>query len=303
MKSSILLAASGVIMAMASPVLQERRLFTKTDLVVEWVTVTVTEGHTTVFGPGAQRQHPQISTTSVISSTSTPVPAPVPATSSVPVVVVPPPAPVISTQPAPVPAPAPEPEPAVDNAAPAAPVQQASSDDYQNTALKHHNVHRFNHSAGALTWGDSYASYAATTAASCKFAHDLSPGGGGYGQNIAMWGSSSNAEGLGASGAMAMSASDQWYNGEINQWPAGDYGKANPNMANFEKWGHFSQLVWKDTLQVGCASQLCPAGTMNPSFDAWYTVCNYYPPGNMGGEYGTNVLPPLGQATVKGVEQ
>jgi hypothetical protein len=40
--------------------------------------------------------------------------------------------------------------------------------------------------------------------------------------------------------------------------------------------GHFTQIVWRDTKQVGCAA----AG--NQRREVW--VCNYYPPGNVEGQ-------------------
>ncbi|KAK3337792.1 CAP domain-containing protein [Cercophora scortea] len=304
MRSSVLLAASGAILAAASPILQERRLFTKTDIVLEWVTVTVTPV-ATMLGPGLHRQRLTSTTTTTPIATPTPTPeapktesavpqapAPEPTTSVVPVVVAPTPAPAPTTQ-APVEAP-------VAQAAPATTVEvhAAEATDYQSTALYHHNIHRFNHSAGSLTWGETYAGYARQVAASCNFKHDLSPGGGGYGQNLAMFASSGDIQSVGENIAVQRAATGGWYNNELDLWPANDYGKDNPDMSNFEGWGHFSQLVWKSTQQVGCASQYCPPGTMNPTMGAWYTVCNYFPAGNMGGAYGKNVLPPLGQATV-----
>jgi hypothetical protein len=103
-------------------------------------------------------------------------------------------------------------------------------------------------------------------------------GGGGYGQNLAMWGSSENPEAFGATASVARAASNGWYNGELNDFPSSDYGKDSPNMANFEKWGHFSQLVWAETKKVGCATHFCEPGTMS-GLGSWYTVCNYYPAG------------------------
>lgn len=61
-------------------------------------------------------------------------------------------------------------------ATPSAPAQEAPAakpSDLASTAVYHHNIHRANNSAPAMTWGSSYAGYAATVAASCKFAHDL----------------------------------------------------------------------------------------------------------------------------------
>lgn len=56
-------------------------------------------------------------------------------------------------------------------ATPSAPA--ATPSDLASTAVYHHNIHRTNNSAPAMTWGSTYAGYAATVAASCKFAHDL----------------------------------------------------------------------------------------------------------------------------------
>jgi len=95
-----------------------------------------------------------------------------------------------------------------------------------------------------------------------------------------MYGTSSNAAGLGAPKAGAQACSNMWYNGELNKFPSRDYGKASPNMGNFGDWGHFSQVVWAGTERVGCASYLCPAGTIS-SLPSWYTVCNYKPAGKL----------------------
>lgn len=60
----------------------------------------------------------------------------------------------------------------------------------------------------------------------------------------------------------------------------GLYGQANPDMTNFEHWGHFSQIVWKDTTEVGCATVMCDSlGGSGTSGPIPFTVCNYSPPG------------------------
>lgn len=191
MKSSAFIAACGAILAAASPILQDRRLYIKTDVVVEWVTVTVTEGDTaTVFRrPGSHR--PKTTTTSSVAEPSTtsvaPPPPPPPSTTSEPVVE-PTPTPEPTPEPAPAPEPTPEPAPVVESPQPVveavktsaepapAPVASqpaaAAPSDYISTALYHHNVHRFNHSADALEWSDEHAGFAQTLADRCKFAHD-----------------------------------------------------------------------------------------------------------------------------------
>jgi len=51
--------------------------------------------------------------------------------------------------------------------------------------------------------------------------------------------------------------------------------------------GHYTQIVWDTTTQVGCAIQACPAGIGSPPpgvTTAWsYVVCDYSPPGNIVG--------------------
>lgn len=130
-----------------------------------------------------------------------------------------------------------------------------------------------------------------------------------------MWGLSSGAEKLGESGAIKLATTDYWYNGEFNSFPLDFYGLTNPG-GSLDNWGHFTQLIWKATEQLGCAVEFCPDGTMLPGMDTWYMVCNYKPagtlklfhsvyllmlmiyPGNMGGTYAENVLKPLGEAMV-----
>ncbi|KAK4234139.1 CAP domain-containing protein [Achaetomium macrosporum] len=320
MKTSAFLALCGSILATASPVLQARKLYTKTDVVVEWVTVTVTEGDASTVFQRPKEHHTPTTITIIPAPTTTsvapPPPPPPPATTSSTseaVVQAPPqptsePSPQASTQAAPV---VQSPQSVVQvakvstSSADATPTPAtttsasvAQPSDFQSTALYHHNVHRFNHSAGALEWSDEHAQYARTLAERCVFEHDTSIGGGeGYGQNLAMWGSTGNPEALGATQAVARAVSNGWYNGEVILFPSSEYGKSTPDMSQFEKWGHFSQLVWKDTKKVGCASVFCQPGTLS-SMGSWYTVCNYYPAGNVGGAYGDNVAPPEGQSVV-----
>jgi type IV secretory pathway VirB10-like protein len=189
MKSSAFLAACGAILAAASPILQERRLFVKTDVVVEWVTVTVTEGDTaTVFRRPSHAKPTPTTTSSAEPSSSSqappPPPPPPPSSTSSEVVILP--------TPDPAPEPAPE-QPAPVLESPTANVQvaqpqptsevveapastsqpeAAQPSDYISTALYHHNIHRFNHSAAALEWDDEIAGYAQTLAERCVFEHD-----------------------------------------------------------------------------------------------------------------------------------
>jgi hypothetical protein len=87
------------------------------------------------------------------------------------------------------------------------------------------------------------------------------------------------------------------YNGEMPKF-TGPYDTDTIDTSNFGAWGHFTQIVWKSTQQVGCATQYCPNGLQNAGgITPYFTVCNYYPPGNIRGAY-SNVGAPLGQPIV-----
>ena len=69
---------------------------------------------------------------------------------------------------------------------------------------------------------------------------------------------------------------DAWYD-EIKDY---DFAKAEFTSGT----GHFTQVVWKNTKQVGC-------GVACSAKDYCYVTCNYYPGGNYLGQFKTNVLP------------
>jgi len=134
------------------------------------------------------------------------------------------------------------------------------------------------------------ASTAAEIAASCVYAHNTAADGGGYGQNI--------GAGYSANQVPDMIGNDM-YNGEEPNFPT-PFGNDNPDTTNFDHWGHFSQIVWKNTQQVGCATNNCPNGLANFAPNppgAPFTVCNYNPPGNIQGQY-SQVGAPLGEPIV-----
>ena len=147
----------------------------------------------------------------------------------------------------------------------------SSATSYQEIVVAHHNVHRSNHSASALTWDDDLASTAQTIAETCVYAHSMNVNGGGYGQNIAAGVKSDNVSAV---------ITELFYNGEVNFF-ADLYGEASPDMTNFDSWGHFSQLVWKGTTKVGCYTEYCSGGLSNVGSDVepYFTVCNYENPG------------------------
>ncbi|GLI73850.1 hypothetical protein PoHVEF18_002080 [Penicillium ochrochloron] len=158
-----------------------------------------------------------------------------------------------------------------------------ATNSYQSAVLYNHNIHRSNHSVSSVEWSADLEASAQTLAARCVYQHDTSIAGGGYGQNIGY--------GVEASDVGVM-ITNLMYNDEIEYFPT-PYGASAPSMSDFDKWGHFSQIVWKATTHVGCATVTCNSlGNVDSSSALPFTVCNYSPVGNVDGQYGENVLAP-----------
>jgi len=144
-----------------------------------------------------------------------------------------------------------------------------------------------------LLWSDALATVAADWSSECVFAHrngadscnnaldDLSSvdldgysSGDGCGENLyassatASWSSMWNGDDYGIRGGIE----DNWCVDEAETWSYGtDIGAA----------GHYTQVVWADSKYVGCGFADCSDSTwMGLLF-----TCNYYPAGNVGGQY------------------
>ncbi|KAH8646405.1 CAP domain-containing protein [Tricladium varicosporioides] len=186
--------------------------------------------------------------------------------------------------------------PAASSAAASVVAPASSSTDsgltaYQSTAVIHHNKHRANHSAPDVAWSASLASSAATLAAGCVFEHNMDINGGGYGQNIASI-TASDLDLIDINSVIASTITNQWYYGEANNWNFGD--KSSGMDTDAKQWLHFTQVVWKASTTIGCATQYCKAGTMSATDASYFTVCNYGPQGNVSPLFAENVLAPIG---------
>lgn len=150
---------------------------------------------------------------------------------------------------------------------PARPAARPLSSEAEALVAAHNQV-RAKHCAGPLTWSPKLAQIAQQWASSlrtqgCKFGHS----GGQTGENLA----------AGTSGTLDPEAVvKMWYDEvALYRFPDGGFSM---------KTGHFTQVVWRGTTQVGCGRSQCNG------MDLW--VCEYDPAGNWEGQYRENVLPP-----------
>lgn len=136
-------------------------------------------------------------------------------------------------------------------------------------ALDFHNQVRNDVGAPPLSWSAELSEYAQEWAdflakKGCELEHRSSLGRNpkNYGENL-----------YGGRGGVrtALDASKAWYS-EIK-----DFKNVVLNSSNWYNTGHYSQMVWRNTSQVGIGSAKCPNG-------AYIIVANYNPPGNYMGQ-------------------
>jgi pathogenesis-related protein 1 len=132
-----------------------------------------------------------------------------------------------------------------------------------------HNRVRADAGAGPLDWSGEIAIYAQEWAdhlasMGCKMEHRPHSGKWKkkYGENLFM--GTSGYYGV-ADAVTSWESEKKYYKGEAL------------NSSNWYASGHYTQVIWKNTLRVGCARVECNNGTM-------IVVCNYDPPGNVLGQ-------------------
>ncbi|CCE64613.1 hypothetical protein TPHA_0I01070 [Tetrapisispora phaffii CBS 4417] len=134
---------------------------------------------------------------------------------------------------------------------------------WQQDLLDEHNLERAKHvDTPALTWSSSLASIAQAEADAYDCSGTLTHADSPYGNNLAI-------------GYSPVDAVDAWYN-EI-----ADYNFADPAFST--STGHFTQVVWADTTEVGCGIKYCGAYYHD------FITCYYNPPGNYIGEFAEEV--------------
>lgn len=139
----------------------------------------------------------------------------------------------------------------------------SSSTSFQSQMLETHNRFRDLHDAPALRWSSDLQDFAQKYANNYNCNGTLIHSGSPYGENLAL-------------GFNTTAAASAWYD-EVKF-----YNYQKPGFS--EKTGHFTQLVWKSSIHLGCARIDCG------DYYGQYTICSYDPPGNVAGQYQDNVL-------------
>ena len=152
-----------------------------------------------------------------------------------------------------------------------------SADELSDALLQAHNGLRAKHCVQPLSWSPSLAVLAQEWAnhlrddKGCQLEHSSQErrAAANAGENL--------AAGL----PTAEATVGDWYS-EVSDYDFNQPGFQSPSG---KPVGHFTQIVWKDTREVGCAMVQCTGDY--PTL--W--VCNYSPAGNYTGQFPDNVLP------------
>ncbi|CAH2077364.1 unnamed protein product [Thlaspi arvense] len=132
----------------------------------------------------------------------------------------------------------------------------------QQQFLRPHNTLRAKLRLPPLKWSNNLARYATrwarTRRGDCKLIHS----GGPYGENL-FWGSGKGWTPRDA--VVAWGSERKYYDRRTYRC------KANGDCL------HYTQLVWKKSLRIGCAIGFCKSGDT-------FITCNYDPPGNIVGQ-------------------
>ncbi|CAA7393766.1 unnamed protein product [Spirodela intermedia] len=134
----------------------------------------------------------------------------------------------------------------------------------QNTPqdfLDAHNTARAAVGVGQIVWSDTVAAYAQNYANQRKGDCNLVHSSGPYGENL-FWGSGKEWT--------AREAVQSWVNEKQ------DYNYATNTCATGKVCRHYTQVVWRNSVNLGCARVKCNNGAI-------FITCNYSPPGNIVG--------------------
>ncbi|KAK4424275.1 Pathogenesis-related leaf protein 4 [Sesamum alatum] len=130
---------------------------------------------------------------------------------------------------------------------------QNSPQDYVDA----HNVARAEMGVGPIVWDENVTAFAQNYVSQrigdCNLVHSTDRP---YGENLAK----------GSGDFTGRAAVDLW----VGEKPFYDY---SSNSCVGGECGHYTQVVWRNSVRLGCARAQCNDGW-------WFISCNYDPPGN-----------------------
>lgn len=150
------------------------------------------------------------------------------------------------------------------------PKPAASADPFADGFVAAHNLHRARVSPAAkpplpsVTWSNELAAQARAWAERCQFDHSNTD----LGENLSARTDSADPEVIVAAWAVEGDAFDYKRN----------------RCASGEVCGHYTQVVWRDSTQIGCGMARCDAGGPFGDHEWFMWVCNYSPAGNWSGQ-------------------
>lgn len=125
----------------------------------------------------------------------------------------------------------------------------------------------------AVSWNTELAAFAQAHADNCNFVHSddalrTATFGEWVGENLA-----ANTGTRGPAEVVASWAAE-----------ALDYDYSSNTCAAGKVCGHYTQLVWRSSIEIGCAMSVCPTLQGTGFSNAQFWVCNYRPGGNIIGQ-------------------
>ncbi len=138
---------------------------------------------------------------------------------------------------------------------------------FEAAVLARHNEYRARHGVPLLTWNSTLADYGysyineieSTDHSACSGTLVHSPRTGlNFGENLA-YGTITDTQ-----------AVDLWYDENVYY----NYQDPSQSSGDFEQYGHFTQLIWRASTQLGCAIKRCNGNII-------YVICEYHPQGNI----------------------
>jgi len=152
---------------------------------------------------------------------------------------------------------------------------KATPSEVDGSTAECRNQWRSRVGVGLLQWNSTLAASAAAYAAQCNWQHDAnrSPDAG-----FSYVGENLYATTAMPTNAVMLAAVDGW----ASERTSYDYGTA-VTAQNFTAFGHYTQLVWDSTTDVGCGYAYCPS-VQGLNGSATIVDCRYGPGGNYLGQ-------------------